>query len=150
MKITKEITVSVSLCVITITLWILYGLGKINIIIPIAGNILQLTDLIVYKNIPKKRPSLKTKFSTAKFKLIPSVIKKKLLWKDKHGTPRCQRIPYIRIKWLWFRIFIYRGGEQEWEQWLWIHKYNNGDVESAKETWPWIHHKTKKSTWKQF
>lgn len=69
------------------------------------------------------------------------------MWKDKFGTPRCERVPYIEIHWLGLCLYIWRGEEHYWEKWLWIHKYNNGDELKAKQTWPWVEFKTKKSTW---
>ena len=73
---------------------------------------------------------------------------RKVLWKDKFDSPRCELEPHYRFEWLWFGFRAQQGDDQSWEQWLWVHKYCDGDVQKAKETWGWIDSETKQSTWK--
>jgi len=58
-------------------------------------------------------------------------------WKEKYSTPRCERIPFIRIMWLWFDLYIFRGSDEYWERYLWIHYFNNGNELNAIKTWSW-------------
>ena len=86
-------------------------------------------------------------YNNYKFVWIPYFIKRKLMWKDKFETPRCEREPYFMFEWLWFGIYGVWGDDQYWEQWLWINEYHNGDVEKAKSEWGWVNRETKESTW---
>lgn len=72
------------------------------------------------------------------FEWVPFFIQRKMMWKDKHGFPRCVYVPYFHFEWLWFVVHGYWGDEQYWEQWLWIHKYHKGnEEEEAKKKWMW-------------
>lgn len=94
-----------------------------------------------------KKPKWKWHFYNSFFRWLPLIQKKKLRWKDKFGTPRCEWAPSIHIEWLWFALRGIRGDDDYWEQWLWIHYWHNEDVEKAKETWSWVDMETKESTW---
>lgn len=59
-------------------------------------------------------------------------------WKEKFDTPRCELVPFIRVMWLWFDLYIYRGSDEYWERYLWIHYFNNGNELQAIKTWSWI------------
>jgi len=65
------------------------------------------------------------------------VLQKKLLWKEKFGTPRVEILPHLIFIWLWIDIYIYKGTEDEWEWWLWLHKFNKGNLQEALGNWPW-------------
>lgn len=84
------------------------------------------------------------------FDWYPKITIRKLMWKDKYKTPRCEYPPYIEINFLWFGFYGVWGTDQYWEQWLWINKYNNGNINEAKNTWPWVNSETKQSTWKEY
>ncbi len=100
-----------------------------------------------------KKRKIKAKFQLKfyknqyRFNWTPYFIKRKLRWKDKFETPRCETEPYFRFEWLWFGIHGMWGDDQYWEQWLWIYEYNQGDIKKAKESWPWTSMETKESTW---
>jgi len=68
-------------------------------------------------------------------------------WKDKWETPRCEQVPYIRIMFLWFDFYFFKGSEEEWEKYLWIHVYHDGNEDKARGEWGWIDPDTKESTW---
>lgn len=86
-------------------------------------------------------------YCNRKFRLIPHLVNRQLMWKDKYDTPRCEREPYFEFNWLWFGIYGVWGDDQYWEQWLWVYEYCDGDVKKAKETWGWVDFDTKESTW---
>lgn len=79
---------------------------------------------------------------------IPDVVKHGLLWKDKWGSPRCEKPPTFIFEWLFFGIYCVKGTDEYWEQWLWVNEYCSGDVKIAKFTWEWTDFDTKESTWK--
>lgn len=106
----------------------------------------KLKIMAKYNNMKKAKLSLST-YMNYRFRWIPYYYKQKLTWKDKFGTPRCEREPYFKFEWLWFGLYGVWGDDQYWEQWLWIHKYHNGDVEKAKSNWGWVDFDTKNSTW---
>jgi hypothetical protein len=86
-------------------------------------------------------------YRSYKFNILPSRKKDKLMWKDKFNSPRCERVPTLIIKWLWWELKVEWGSDDYWEQYLWLNKYCDGDYEMAKDTWGWIDYKTKESTW---
>lgn len=81
------------------------------------------------------------------FYWLPSVIIQKLMWKDKFGSPRCERVPSITIKWLNLVNTIYVGIDEYWEQWLWLYTYHKGNRKKAEKTWGWVDIDTRMSTW---
>ena len=95
-----------------------------------------------------KRPEFTLQsYVNYKFLWIPFFIRRKLMWKDKFNSPRCEREPYFKLEWLWFGVYGVWGDDDYWEQWLWVYKYCGGDEEKAKETWGWVDFETKESTW---
>lgn len=82
-----------------------------------------------------------------KFTWLPVFSHNELLWKDKFGTPRCEREPSFKFEWLWFGFYGSKGCDQYWEQWLWVNKYHGGDVEKARKEWEWVDYDTKESSW---
>ncbi len=87
-------------------------------------------------------------YKNYRFQWIPNLYRvKKVLWKDKFESPRCEREPQFRIEWLWFGLFGIQEDDQYWEQWLWVHVYCDGNIEKAEQTWGWIDMDTKESTW---
>lgn len=99
-----------------------------------------------------KKPKWRIWFSTFKistYSLRPRwYICKKLLWKEKYGTPRVETLPHYLFSWLWWQLNIEQGSDQSWEWYLWVEKFNNGDIEKAKETWPWYEYTDKTYTTK--
>ena len=89
-------------------------------------------------------------YCNCKFRILPFFIRRKLMWKDKFESPRCEREPYFKVEWLWFGLYGVWGDDQYWEQWLWINKYCGGDEIKAKETWGWVDSETNQSTWKEY
>ncbi len=89
-------------------------------------------------------------YKSYKFRWLPYFIKGRLMWKDKFGSPRCEKEPHFEIEWLWFGVYGIWGSDQYWEQWLWLNKYCEGDMSKAKATWGWIDSDTKKSTWEDY
>jgi hypothetical protein len=95
-----------------------------------------------------KRPKLYTYLSRGlPFRLIPRLEWNGLLWKDKFGTPRCEREPAFNIWWFTFMLNVSLGDDQYWEQRLWVEEYHDGDEEKAKRNWGWVDFETKESTW---
>ena len=84
-----------------------------------------------------KKPKFTIQFYRNHFRWIPYFRKRKLQWKDKFNSPRCEREPHFCLEWLWFGVYGVWGDDHYWEQWLWIYEYNNGDYQKAKETWEW-------------
>lgn len=86
---------------------------------------------------PKWRISFRIlKNSQFSFKLNWWIVKK-LLWKDKFASPRCERCPTYSFSWFWFQLDFIQGHDEDWEWWLWCIKYCDSDINKAKETWPW-------------
>lgn len=95
-----------------------------------------------------RKPKLTIRYNkNYRFLIIPHFIKRKLIWKDKFETPRCEIAPYFMFEWLWFSVYGYWEDDQYWEQWLWIYKYHDGDEEKAKKEWGWVDMENKESTW---
>ena len=95
------------------------------------------------------KPKIHAKFSRVFFtEKFPVIHKNGLLWKDKFGTPRVERVPMFELYWLNFSFTVWKGDDMYWEQWLWIHNYNGGDEAKAEQTWPWKDVETGISSWK--
>jgi hypothetical protein len=69
-----------------------------------------------FKNMKKAKFNLSF-YKNYKFVWSPIFIKEKLMWKDKFGSPRCEREPYFKLEWLWFGIYGVWGEDRYWEQW---------------------------------
>jgi len=82
-----------------------------------------------------------------RFRWLPYIYRRKLMWKDKFATPRCEMVPQFKIEFLWWVFLMEWGCDQYWEQWLWVTEYNGGDYLLAEETWGWTDMNTGKSTW---
>lgn len=100
------------------------------------------------KQIRKPRLHI-VSYRNYKFRILPFFLKRKLMWKDKFGTPRCEREPYFTFEWLWFVISGVWEDDDYWEQKLWISVYNDMNYEKAKSTWPWTT-MDDVSTWKDY
>jgi len=89
-------------------------------------------------------------YKSYQFRWMPYLLTRKLMWKDKFGSPRCEWEPHFCFEWLWFGCFGSWGDDQYWEQWLWVNIYYKGDYEKAKAEWGWISMETRQSTWIEY
>jgi hypothetical protein len=96
-----------------------------------------------------KKPKIRIYFSRVrgiKFNWKPYIwpktwymfINNNVLWKEKGLTPRVEIIPSWEFWWGWWRLYVSRGNEEEWEWYLWVTKYCNEDINKAKSEWPWF------------
>lgn len=77
---------------------------------------------------------------------FPRLTRRRLSWKDKWGTPRCEDSPHFYLEWTWLVLSGFWGCDGYWEQKLWITEYSDGDHTKAKATWPWKN-SANESTW---
>ena len=95
-----------------------------------------------------KKPKFELRFyKNYIFMWLPFFEKRKLMWKDKFATPRCECDPYFNLGWLWWGVRGTWGDDEYWEQWLWVYEYHDGDITKAKKEWQWFDGDTKLSTW---
>ena len=86
-----------------------------------------------------KKPKWRIYFRLKRnFSLKPyTFINRNLRWKDKFESPRVETVPQYRLSWLWFRINVIQGNDDDWEWYLWVTEYSDNDIQRAIDTFPW-------------